>query len=412
MNTNAIKPRKILRCLEKYRNSKAAIIITGFRRVGKTTVLKAVYDSTESSNKLFLDLETPVNQRLFANENYESIILSLQGLGIDFSRQSFIFLDEIQFVKNIPSVVKYLFDHYSVKFYLTGSSSFYLKNHFTESLAGRKYVFNLYPLDFEEFLWFKDIQYDLQAFAAVSPDVFYDRFFGLYNEYMEFGGFPQVALEKSSAEKRLKLNDIIGAYFQLDVQSLAHFKDNDNLKKLLFLLPRRIGSKLDTGKLAQALGVTRSTVQSYIGFFEQTFLVNLLKPFSRSRDVEIKKKPKIYLLDTGIIGSLEKMSTAQILENKVFNQLFARSAYDEQNNLADPLQYYATKQGQEIDFIYKQEIAYEVKQRASLHDVHNLKKRAQSLGIPHYYVITLEQCPNHPRIIYPFFLHAENSPNR
>lgn len=409
MENNAIKQRKISALLKKYHESKEATVITGFRRVGKTTILKDIYQSIRSENKLFLDLETPVNQRLFLPDNYEDIKLTLQGLGVDFEKKSFFFFDEIQFVKNMPSIVKYFYDHYKCKFYLTGSSSFYLKNHFTESLSGRKYLFNLYPLDFEEFLWFKDVHYDLRSLSGLSnQDIYYDLLSGLYHEYLEFGGFPQVVLEKNNVEKKRRLNDIIAAYFQFDVQSLAHFKENENLKKLLFLLPSRVGSKFDIGKLANAMNVTRTTVQNYIDFFEQTFLISVIKPFSRSRDVEIRNKPKIYFLDTGIVNILGQFSLGNIFENKICNQLIMREAYTEnENSVFDPVQYYATKQGQEIDFIYNEHTAYEVKQRANVHDLMVLEKRAKVLKIPHYKVLSLEKCQKHPHLIYPFFLHTK-----
>ena len=145
-----IKPRFIFKKIEPYLNSPEAIIINGMRRVGKTTVLAYFYDYIASKNKIFIDLENPINRKYFEEDNYEQIKISFEVLGIDFSRQAFIFLDEIQFVKKLPSIIKYFIDHYKVKFFLTGSASFYLKNLFTESLAGRKYIFELFPLSFKK----------------------------------------------------------------------------------------------------------------------------------------------------------------------------------------------------------------------------------------------------------------------
>lgn len=405
---NTVQPRKILDQLKPYQESKEIIVITGFRRVGKTTVIKSIYSSLPSANKLYLDLETPINQRIFEEENYDNVILTLRAKGLNFEKKAFLFLDEIQYVKNLPSIVKYLYDHYNIKFYLTGSSSFYLKNYFSESLAGRKYVFNLHPLDFEEFLRFKNISYNLADFAKASANVYYETLSKFYHEYLEFGGFPQVVLAKNSEEKRLKLNDIIGSYFKLDVQFLAHFKDNENLKKLLFLLPSRVGSKLDIGKLSQTLGVRSTTAQSYLDFFEQTFLIDRIKPFSRARDIEIRKKPKLYLIDTGIAGAFGPIAPASLFENKVLNQLITRSSYiDKDQLLTDPINYFATKYGQEIDFIYHKQIALEVKQRATIHDVDNLKRRAGKLGITSYKVISLEKTEQDLHILYPFFLNSK-----
>lgn len=101
-----------------------------------------------------MDLENPLNRKYFEESHYERIKITFEFLGLDFSQKTFVFLDEMQFVKNLPSVVKYFIDHYKVKFFLTGSASFYLKNLFTESLVGRKYIFELFPLTFNEFLFF------------------------------------------------------------------------------------------------------------------------------------------------------------------------------------------------------------------------------------------------------------------
>ena len=222
--------RKILPLLEKYLEYPEAIVLTGFRRVGKSTLVKYLFDNLKTSNKLFLDMESPVNQKIFQEENYDAITTKFKELGLNIKGKSYIFMDEIQFVKDTPSIVKYLFDHYKIKFVLTGSSSFYLKNYFTESLSGRKFIFELMPLTFEEFLWFRG--------EKVTVSANYDLLRHLYDEYMNFGGLPGVVLESTIEAKNLKLDDALGSYFQLDVANLSTFRDIKILKSLLFLLGR------------------------------------------------------------------------------------------------------------------------------------------------------------------------------
>lgn len=313
------KNRKILDLLARHRDAREAIVVTGFRRVGKTVILKHIYEQTATKNKVFLDMESPINQRAFTDQNYDNIKAFLERIGIDFRQKAFVFLDEIQNVRNLPSVVKYLYDHNEIKFYLTGSSSFYLKNWFSESMAGRKFLFELYPLDFEEFLWFKETQY--------KPTAGYDLLSALYEEYLVYGGFPGVVLAKPKEEKLLKLDDVLGSYFKLDVQTLANFRDNQKLKDLLFLLSSRVGSKPEISKLAENLGVSRQTLSSYLDFFEQTYLIHYLRPISGSKDIQIKHLPKIYFVDTGILNRITQVSKAQLFENKVFNQLFTKLSY-------------------------------------------------------------------------------------
>ncbi|MDP2799079.1 MAG: AAA family ATPase, partial [Deltaproteobacteria bacterium] len=183
-----IRPREIYEKIRPYFDSPEAIIVTGMRRTGKTTLLHLVFDQIKSKNKLFLDLENPLNRKYFEETNYDRIKVSLEFLGIDFTGRPFIFLDEIQMVKNLPSVLKYFIDHYHVKFFLTGSASFYLKNLFTESLAGRKYIFELFPLSFREFLLFKESALRIPETAIDITRPIYESIRPLYDEYILFGG--------------------------------------------------------------------------------------------------------------------------------------------------------------------------------------------------------------------------------
>lgn len=124
------------------------------RRTGKISLLRFIYGKISSENKLFLDLKNPLNQQYFDEPNYEKIKSNLEILELKFNKKPYLFLDEIQLIKNLPFVIKYLIDHYKIKCFLTGSASFYLKNLFSESLSGRKYLFELFPLTFKEFLFF------------------------------------------------------------------------------------------------------------------------------------------------------------------------------------------------------------------------------------------------------------------
>ena len=156
--------RDLSTVLRRYIHTPEVLVITGMRRSGKTTLVQSLHDGLKTKNKLFLDLENTLHQRYFEEMDFEKIRLNLEILGLNFKKPAYLFLDEIQFVKNIPSVVKYFYDHYHIKCILTGSSSCYLKNLFSESLAGRKYIFELYPLNFREFLRFKNIDFQFSFF--------------------------------------------------------------------------------------------------------------------------------------------------------------------------------------------------------------------------------------------------------
>ncbi|MCM8765633.1 MAG: AAA family ATPase, partial [Candidatus Omnitrophica bacterium] len=273
-----IKPRIIIQKIIPFLDSPEAIVITGMRRTGKTTLLNYFWEKIKIKNKIFLDLENPLNRKYFEEENYERIKKTLEFLGIDFKQKAFIFCDEIQFVKNLPSVVKYFIDHYKVKFFLTGSASFYLKNLFTESLSGRKVIFELYPLTFKEFLSFKEIPFSIpEKSDEVTPEIF-KTVLPLYEEYLLFGGFPGVVLKNNSEEKKKALEEIFISLFQLEIMQLGDFRRNEKIRDLILLLMQRIGNRLDIHRLSKEIGISRLTLEEYISFLEGIYFIKTIRP--------------------------------------------------------------------------------------------------------------------------------------
>ncbi len=359
-------------------NSPEAIIVTGMRRVGKTSLLQFIYEKIDSSNKLFLDLENPVNQKYFEVSNYEKIKSQLEILGLNFTKKSFLFLDEIQSVKNLPSVVKYLIDHYKVKCFLTGSASFYLKNLFSESLAGRKYLFELFPLTFKEFLLFKNSKIIMPKDIKSITKPIFDTISNLYDEYLLFGGFPEIALKKTIEEKKKSLEDIFSSFFQMEVLRLGDFRKNRVVRDLIMILMERIGSKLDIQKLSQELGISRPTLYEYLSFLEATYFIALVKPFSKSKDVEIRKMPKIYLCDSGLANHFAKLNEGILFENNIFQNL----------RIKGEVNYYQRKSGVEIDFIFNKKGAFEVKISPREAEIKKLKELSQKLGFKKFKLIS------------------------
>lgn len=366
-----------------------ALVITGMRRVGKTTLLKQVYDILSTDNKIFLDLENPINQKYFEEVNYEAIKYQLQVLGINFSKRGYIFLDEIQFVRTIPSVVKYLIDHYQLKFFLTGSSSFYLKNLFSESLAGRKIIYELFPLDFEEFL-------ELKGSRLIVPQKInkaaYLTIINLYREYIEFGGFPGVVLKASIEEKREALQEIFTTYFNKEVLNMGGFRNNQAIRDLILLLISRVGSKMDIQKISKELGISRITVMEYLAFLEGTYFISLISPFSTNKDTEIRAAKKVYFCDSGLVNNLQTIPFGNLFENAIFNQLRLKGAVN----------YYQRKSGVEIDFILNKQMAWEVKTKADSNDATRLQRLVKELKLDKGKVVSFEYVDN--ETIYGFQL--------
>jgi len=391
-----IKPRRIFKNLKLCYSSPEAVIITGMRRTGKTTVLQHIYNDIKSGNKLFIDLENPLNRRYFEEENYERIKTTLIGLGIDFSEPAYLFLDEIQFVRSLPSVVKYFIDHYETKFFLTGSASFYLKNLFTETLAGRKYLFHLYPLSFQEFLQFKGSSITLPARPENVTKPLHDTISNLYDEYVLYGGFPGVVLKDTVEEKNRSLDDIFTSFFHLEVTQLGDFKRNNVIRDLMLLLMQRAGARLDIQKISKELGIARPTIKEYIAFLQGTFFVNTVPPLSKGKDIEIRKAPKIYGCDSGLLNRFAKLDRGPLFENSVLQNLLP----------AGEVHYYQRKSGVEIDFILSRMHAYEVKIHPEESDVKRLSTLAHELELETYDVVSKDYTTL-PNALYAFQLGGE-----
>lgn len=377
--------RYIFLKIKPYINSPEAIVITGMRRVGKTTLLRQIMEEIKSENKIFLDMENPATRKYFEEENYETILNNLRFLGMDTGKKGYVFLDEIQFLKNIPSVVKYLSDHYKIKFFLSGSSSFYLKNLFSESLAGRKYIFELFPLSFREFLRIKGAKINIEAVKkeiSLSHAVF-ESINRYYDEYLLYGGFPAVAQIESVQEKKKALEDIFSSYFQLEIIQIGDFRKANVVRDLMLLLMERTGAKIDIQKLSRELRVSRETISNYIAFLESTYFISLIRPFSRNRDTEIRSMPKFYLCDSGLANQFSRVSEGALFENAVFNAL----------RESGEVNYYQKKSGVEIDFIIGKKYAYEVKINAYEQDIKKLAALSKELKLKDYRIISRKYSP-------------------
>ena len=371
--------RKIYSSLEKHLSVKQVTVLTGMRRTGKTTLVKQLMEASDIEYKLFFDLENIDDRKLFSYDNYNDTIKELKKNGIDFSNKVMICIDEIQLLPNITSVIKYLYDHYDIKFIVTGSSSYYIKNKFQESMAGRKKIFEIYPLDFGEFLTFKNINYpplldltELENSEYVASLLKYE-----YEEYRTFGGFPAVVLADDITVKKDLLQDILNSYINIDLVQIADIRKTKEISNLIKILASRIGSKLDITKIANLSELSRPTVENYIYLLENTYFIKTIPVYSLNTDREIVKARKVYFLDNGIATQFADLSSGSKFENAIFNQLHH---YGE-------VSYYQLKTGQEIDFIIDKKIAFEVKETATEIDYRRMMRLAKNINIEKGFVL-------------------------
>lgn len=364
-------PRQIEPKIRENLENDEAIIITGMRRVGKTSLLKKIFDDLPK-NKIWFDFENPLDIKYFEDIDYNDIYTNIVNKGdLDKNKRIYVFIDEVQHYPEISKIVKYLIDHYKIKFILTGSASYYLKNLFPESLSGRKIIFELYPLNFEEFLIFKEEnieKYRKIKNKKIIGRLDYEIYDKYYEEFIEWGGFPAVVLSDGINIKERMLKDIFSSYYQNEIIGLSDYRKNEKIRDLILLLASRVGSQLDILKLSQELGINRTTVYSYLSFLQATYFIHLLSPFSKSIDREVSGSQKVYFCDNGILKTITALNIGQLLENAVYNQLKIRGN----------LNYFRRPSGAEIDFVLDKKVAYEVKATATASYVSDLKRSMET----------------------------------
>ena len=378
-----MKKRLLYYELEKYLNHKNALLITGMRQVGKTTLMRQIFEDV-SEPKLWFDFDNPLDQKVFEDEDYKVIYKRLTDMGGKSDKLS-VFIDEIQNFPEITKVIKYLMDHHSVKFYLTGSSSFYLRNLFPESLSGRKFLYELPPLSFQEYLYFKDVvsledvqNFTLQDTFKKNSIFTHKARIAEYEDFLTFGGFPEVVTTEDKDTKIMVLKNIFASFFEKDIKILSDYSDIRELRDMILLLVPRVGSMLDVTRLASELNIDRVKVYRFLEFLQGTFFIRLLPRFSNSIDRAVAGGKKVYFTDTGLLNVIGKVNESQIFENAVINQL---SSYGK-------VSFYNKRNTAEIDAILDKETAFEIKLTGTKQDLSKLSTLSSDLGIAKAFIIS------------------------
>lgn len=368
--------REILSRILAQCDKKEIILLTGARQTGKTTLLRQIEAEIQKNRSaFFLNLENLEFVKLL-NDSPENLF-KIFPLDKNSAKRQCVLVDEIQYLRNPTNFLKYIYDEYAdiVQLIVSGSSAFYLDRKFKDSLAGRKKIFYIYPLDLRDFLIFKErsdilkylpASFSLDNFALLDefPLTFKKDLEILLEELMIYGGYPRVVLAKDTQEKKALLEEIATSYIKKDILE-ADIKEGEKYYDLFKILSAQIGGQVNTNELANTLNLSRPTVSHYLYVMQKSFHFALVRPFSRNRRKEISKMPKGYFYDTGLrnyfISNFNSLATrqdpGQVLENFVFKQFIAALKLDD-------IKYWRTAAGDEVDFIVKEEAAFEVKYRS------------------------------------------------
>jgi predicted AAA+ superfamily ATPase len=393
-----MQKRLLFHTIKKHINHKNALVITGMRQVGKTTIMKQLYEEVDSP-KLWFDFDNPLDMLFFEDIDYNNIFRKLEKAAKSDKKRFFVFIDEIQNLPEITKIIKYHIDYYNVKYILTGSSNYYLKNLFPESLSGRKFLFVLPPLSFQEFLFFHDkiseveLKNNFNKIIEEQNRIDFEKRNHDYDNYLEFGGFPEVVVTQDEETKKAILKNIFASFFEKDLKILSDIKDIRELRDLILLLVPRTGSILDITKLSNELRINRVKLYSYLEFLQGVFFLHLLPKFSKSIDRSVAGGKKVYFADTGILNIIGKVNDGQLFENAIANQLrhFGSLSFYNQRNTA------------EIDFIVNNEIAIEVKLNGTEQDLKKTAYLSKKIGIDKSYLISKKH-NELENTIFPMFL--------
>jgi predicted AAA+ superfamily ATPase len=309
-------PRLLEKPLARTAGQFAALIVTGPRRAGKTTILRRLFPKAT----YWLVEDPDVVSRIRSDP---------RGFMDDLEPP--VILDEIQNVPEILAYVRTRIDaapHRKGQWFLTGSQEAPLMRGITESLAGRAALFHLWPMSTEE-----------------SPKVSLLK-----------GGFPEVLAHPGAAGTWFR--SYVQTYLERDVRSISAIHDLGTFRRFLALVASRCGQILNKTDLAAPLGVSVPTVTQWLNILEITGQIILVPPYFENFGKRLVKAPKLYFCDSGLACHLLGIASAQVLKTSpflgpLFEGFVASEIIKHQigTGRAKALYFFRDQQGLEVDFV-------------------------------------------------------------
>ncbi|MEI7726429.1 MAG: ATP-binding protein [Bacteroidota bacterium] len=307
-----------------------AIIVTGPRQVGKTTLIKKIIH--DMTNVLFLDGDDPTIMKLLDRPDTEQI---RQIIG----KNKIVFIDESQRIHEIGLTAKIIVDQMqSVQLILSGSSSFDLLNQTNEPLTGRKWTFSLWPVSWIE--WQANIGY-----VRAEQDL---------GNRLVYGFYPDVLVNQPDQE--IVLKELTESYLYKDILIFGNIKKPDSIQKLVQALAWQVGNEVVYAEVGGICGLDPKTVASYIEILERAGVLFCLPSFSRNLRNEIRTGRKIYFYDNGIrnavIGQFQPIQLRKDIGVLWENFLISERRKIINYSKSSASQYFwRTKQQQEVDYV-------------------------------------------------------------
>lgn len=355
------------------------LIITGLRRVGKTTLLYQTIEKlleTNDPNKiLYFSFEESITDPREILEFYEKQVLKKPLEEID---RAYVFFDEIQYAKNWSSTIKQFYDLYpNLKFFISGSSSLLLSKEALDKLAGRFFFLELKPLTFLEFLEMKGIKKE-------NLEIFSRRIEAYFFDYLRKSGFPEIV----NWENEIKIaeyirNSVIDRVALKDLPIIFKTKDILLIDKLIKLILSNPGSLININSLSKNWGESKITISNYLKFLEISLLIRSLSNFKPAYLASSRKLRKYYPATPSLIFSYSKeifeKNLGAILETYVVNTLNAK--------------YYFREGKKEINIILKNDklLPIEIKENINENDLEKFSNLIKYINAERGFMISLNQ---------------------
>ena len=326
--------RHLLKALKNDLGKNKALLMMGARQVGKTTLLRALSDNWDDS--LWLTGDELETQKMFENPTIARLKEELAGV-------KFLVVDEAQRLPNVGLCFKLITDHLQhIQLLVTGSSAFELSNKLNESLMGRSFEYQLYPLSFSEMADYHTLRKEKQL-------MYYRLIYGYY---------PDVVMHPEDAKKILQ--NLIQNFLYKDMLLLEGVKKPDKIVKLLQALAYQVGSQVSYNELSSLVGMNIVTVEKYITMLEQSFVLFRLNSFARNLRSELSKSRKIYFYDNGIRNALignfsaieTRTDTGALWENFLISE---RLKLLHNNERWTQRFFWRTREHREVDYIEEED---------------------------------------------------------
>ncbi|MCP4148488.1 MAG: ATP-binding protein [bacterium] len=325
------------------------ISLVGVRRSGKTFILYSLIHELKKTldkrNILYINFE---DDRLYPLELSDLNLLIetyYELFPMKKKEKVFLFLDEIQNVPNWELFVRRIQDTENCRLFITGSSAKLLGKELATALRGRSLTYEVFPLSFNEYLKFKNLDKDNYSSYTVA------KIKSAFDEYLLRGGFPEVFDYNEDVYTRT-LQEYLELLMYRDIVERFNIKNIQLLKSLMKFCFVNIAKLMSPNKLyndfrSRGLKLSKNTIYEYLGHLEDAYGVFSMPIYSQSVSEELRNPKKIYSVDTGFKRVMDysfKKDTGYLYENIVFTEL--------RREMREIFYY---KRKQEVDFCFKRD---------------------------------------------------------